>query len=86
MFIGNIVAAPNSGLAVTLSLIPLFSPILMTVRMAATNVPIWQIALSVVLVTGTFFGAVWAASRIYRIGILSYGKKPSLKEVVKWVR
>ena len=86
MFIGNVVAAPNSGLATTLSLIPLFTPILMTVRIAATNVAWWQVLASVILTTATFFGAVWAAGRIYRIGILSYGKKPSLKQVVKWVR
>ena len=86
MFIGNVVAAPNSVLATTLSLIPLFTPILMTVRIAATDVAWWQVAASVVLTTATFFGAVWAAGRIYRIGILSYGKKPSLKQVVKWVR
>ena len=86
MFIGNVVAAPNSPLAVTLSLIPLFTPILMTVRIAATDVPWWQILGSVILTSATFFGAVWAAGRIYRIGILSYGKKPSLKQIVKWVR
>ncbi len=86
MFIGNVVSAPNSTLAVSLSLIPLFTPILMTVRVAATDVPWWQILASVILTTATFFGAVWAASRIYRIGILSYGKKPTLKQIVKWVR
>ncbi len=86
MFIGNIVAAPNSPLAVSLSLFPLFTPILMTVRVAATDVPWWQVGLSVVLTTGTFFGAVWAAARIYRIGILSYGKKPTIKDLIKWIR
>ena len=86
MFIGNVVAAPNSPLAVTLSLFPLFTPILMTVRIAATDVPWWQVLASVILTSATFFGAVWAAGRIYRIGILSYGKKPSLKQIVKWVR
>ena len=86
MFIGNVVAAPNSALATTLSLIPLFTPILMTVRVAATDVPWWQITASILLTAGTFVGAVWAASRIYKIGILSYGKKPSLKQVIKWVK
>lgn len=86
MFIGNVVAAPNGTLAVVLSLIPLFTPILMTVRIAATDVPLWQILASVVLTTATFFGTVWLASRIYRIGILTYGKKPSLKEILRWIR
>lgn len=86
MFIGSVVSAPNSTLAVVLSLIPLFTPILMTVRIAATDVEWWQIALSIIFLLATFFGTVWIASRIYRIGILTYGKKPSLKEVARWVK
>ncbi len=85
MFIGNIVSAPNSTFATVMSMIPLFSPILMTVRVAATDVPAWQMLLSMALSIGAFFGAVWLASRIYRIGILSYGKKPTLKEVARWI-
>lgn len=86
MFIGSVVSAPNSTLSVVLSLIPLFTPILMTVRVAATDVPWWQLSLSIVLCISTFMGAVWVASRIYRIGILSYGKKPTLRDVLRWIR
>lgn len=86
MFIGSVVSAPNSTLAVVLSLIPLFTPILMTVRIAATDVEWWQVAFSIFSLLATFFGTVWIASRIYRIGILTYGKKPSLKEVARWVK
>ncbi len=85
LFIGNVIAAPNGTLAVVLSLIPLFSPILMTVRVAATDVPAWQLLCSIGLSVAGFFGAIWLASRIYRIGILSYGKKPTLKEIARWV-
>ena len=85
MFIGAVISEPNSTLSVTLSLIPLFSPIIMTVRVAATDVPAWQLLLSIVLSIGAFFGSVWLASRIYRIGILSYGKKPKLREIVRWI-
>jgi len=85
MFIGNVIAAPNGTLAVVLSLIPLFAPILMTVRLAATDVPVWQVATSMALCIGFFFGSVWLASRIYRIGILSYGRKPSFKDIAKWI-
>lgn len=85
MFIGNVVAAPNGTFATVMSMIPLFSPILMTVRVAATDVPAWQLIVCVLTSTGAFFGAVWLASRIYRIGILSYGKKPTLKEVARWI-
>jgi len=85
LFIGNVIAAPNGTLATVLSMIPLFSPILMTVRVAATDVPWWQLLGSMVLSVGGFFGAIWLASRIYRIGILSYGKKPSFKEIARWI-
>jgi ABC-2 type transport system permease protein len=85
LFIGNVIAAPNGTLATVLSMIPLFSPILMTVRVAATDVPWWQLVGSMVFSVAGFFGAIWLASRIYRIGILSYGKKPSLKEIARWI-
>ncbi len=85
LFIGNVIATPNGTLATVLSMIPLFSPILMTVRVAATDVPWWQLVGSMVFSVAGFFGAIWIASRIYRIGILSYGKKPSLKEIARWI-
>lgn len=85
MFIGSVVSAPNSGLSVGLSLFPFFSPIIMMVRIAATDVPWWQIALSVVLVSATFVGTIWLAARVYRIGILSYGKKPTFMELLRWM-
>ncbi len=85
LFIGNVIAAPNGTFAVIASMIPLFSPILMTVRVAATDVPAWQIITSMLLSIGGFFAAIWLASRIYRIGILSYGKKPTLKEIARWI-
>jgi len=86
LFMPAITSNPDSTLAVILSLIPLFTPILMTVRVAATSVPIWQIAASVVLTVGTFFGLLWIASKIYRVGILMYGKKPKLKDLIKWIK
>jgi ABC-2 type transport system permease protein len=58
----------------------------MTVRIAATNVPLWEIAASVVLTSGTVIGLIWIAAKIYRVGILMYGKKPKLKDLIKWVR
>ncbi|MES2765500.1 MAG: ABC transporter permease [Bacteroidota bacterium] len=85
LFIGNVIADPNGTLATVMSLIPFFTPILMIVRIAATSVPVWQIVLSVILPIITFFGLVWVAARIYRIGIMSYGKKPTFKELAKWV-
>ncbi len=86
LFITVLVEHPNSTLSVVLSLIPFFSPILMVVRIAATEVPFWQLALSYALLFGTFVGTIWASSRIYRVGILMYGKKPTLMEMARWFR
>jgi ABC-2 type transport system permease protein len=78
------IRAPDSSLAVWSSIFPLFSPIVMPARLAF-NPPIWQIALSVLLLIGTVIALVWLAGRIYRIGILLYGKKVTFKELGKWL-
>lgn len=85
-FISQVAVAPDSALSVVLSIIPFSSPILMIVRIASTTVPFWQIGLSFLLLIIAFIGAVWLASRIYRIGILMYGKKPKLADLIKWIR
>ena len=77
---------PGSTLAVTLSLIPFSSPVAMPVRWAAGNLPASELALSLAIL-GAGIGAVtWIAARIYRVGILMTGKRPNLKELVRWVR
>ncbi len=86
MFITSVMADPNGTLSTVLSLIPFFSPILMIARIAAAEVPIWQIALSVVLLGLTFLGTLWFAAKIYRVGILMYGKKPTFKDIIKWFK
>jgi ABC-2 type transport system permease protein len=78
------VRTPHSTLAVWSSIFPLFSPIVMPARLAF-DVPWWQIVLSVVLLAGTVVLFVWLSARIYRIGILMYGKKVTLKELGKWM-
>ncbi len=75
---------PDSNLMVFASLFPLFSPIAMPFRMAF-NPPWWQVALSLILVVGTAIFFVWMAGRIYRVGILLYGKKGTFKEFSKWL-
>ncbi len=75
---------PDSGLMVFASLFPLFSPIVMPFRMAFSPPP-WQVALSLVLVVAAAFFFVWLAGRIYRVGILLYGKKVTFKEIGKWL-
>lgn len=77
---------PDSTVSVIASLFPLTAPINMISRIAATEVPFWQIGLSLLLMLGTFVGLMWLAAKIYRVGILMYGKKPSYKELAKWIR
>ncbi len=86
MFLFPIIENPNAGFAVVLSMVPFFSPILMIVRVAVTEVPFWQVALSYLLLISGFVGSIWISSRIYRVGILMYGKKPSPKEIWRWIR
>ena len=80
-----IVNNPDSSLSVWLSMIPFTSPISMMVRIPF-GVPIWQIVLSVVILAGTFVAMTWFAAKIYRTGILMYGKKLSYKEIFKWLK
>lgn len=75
---------PNSGLAVFASIFPLFSPVVMPARLPF-HPPWWQVGLSVVLLIASAFFFVWLAGRIYRVGILLYGKKVTLKEIGKWM-
>jgi ABC-2 type transport system permease protein len=81
---------PHGPIAVAFSLFPLTSPIVMLMRLpsgiGAGGVPVWQLLLSIALLAGTFFLIVWLAAKIYRIGILMYGKKPTYKELYKWLR
>ncbi len=82
----RIINDPDSTLAVVTSLIPPFTPLLMTLRIALQMPPLWQLLLAYALTVGFIVLMVWIASRIYRVGILMYGKKPTLREIWKWVR
>ena len=81
----NAINNPNSALALWCSFIPLTSPIVMMVRIPF-DVPDWQLWLSIVILIGTFIGTTWMAGKIYRTGILMYGKKVTYKELWKWLR
>jgi ABC-2 type transport system permease protein len=83
---GPVMRAPDSPIAVWTSMVPFFSPILMYVRVAIQPPPVWQIALSLLLLVGTIAGILILCARIYRIGILMYGKRPTLPEIVKWLK
>ena len=79
-----VVEAPNNIVSVILSYVPFFSPVLMPVRMAATSVPLWESALSFLLLAAGFVLMMWIASRIYRVGIFMYGKAASFGEIIRW--
>lgn len=76
---------PDGPIAFWMSMIPLTSPIVMMVRIPF-GVPVWQLVLSMVLLILGFMGTVWVAAKIYRTGILMYGKKVTFKELYKWLR
>lgn len=81
----SVINDPTSELAFWFSMIPLTSPIVMMARIPY-DIPDWEIALSLGILIATFVIVVWGAGKIYRIGILMHGKKPSIKELWKWMR
>ena len=80
-----VIKDPNSPMAFWFSIIPFTSPVVMMARIPY-DIPLWEIALSLAVLYGSFIGMVWFAAKIYRVGIFMYGKKPTLKELVKWMR
>jgi ABC-2 type transport system permease protein len=81
----TVINDPHGTVATVFSIIPFTSPIVMLMRIPF-GVPWWQLTLSIVLFFGTFIFVVWFASKIYRVGILMYGKKPTWKELYKWLK
>jgi len=81
-----VIRSPNSSFAVWVSMVPFFSPITMMVRIVSQTPPLWQILLSLVIGFLTVVLLLWLASRIYRIGMLMYGKRATIPEVMRWVR
>lgn len=86
MVMWPVINDPNSTMATVLSLIPLFTPLLMPLRIAIEMPPVWQIALAYAMTISFVVGMVWFGSKIYRIGILMYGKKPTFQEIWKWTK
>ncbi len=86
----SVFSNPHGPIAVGFSIFPLTSPIVMLMRLPSGigegGVPLWQLTTSILLLIVTFIGIVWLASRIYRVGILMYGKKPTYKEIFKWLK
>lgn len=86
VFIPQVMSNPDSAFSMALSLFPITAPIIMTVRVASTSVPIWQIILSIFIMAVGAYLMLLAASKIYRIGILSSGKKPTFAELFRWLK
>lgn len=77
---------PSSTSSIVLSEIPFLSPVLMPLRISIQAPPVWQMILSVALLFATIFCAIWASAKVYRIGVLMYGKRPTVPELVRWLR
>jgi ABC-2 type transport system permease protein len=86
MLMTFVIRSPDSSLSVVLSLIPFFSPILMLLRISVLLPPFTHIAASIVLLILTTILMIWISAKIYRVGILMYGKRPNLSEIIKWMR
>lgn len=77
---------PSGQLAAAMGLIPFFSPIIMPIRYAVSEVPTEEVLLSLAVLAVSTVAIVWVAGRIYRVGILMYGKRPTVRELLRWVR
>jgi ABC-2 type transport system permease protein len=75
---------PNGTLATVLSFFPFTAPLMMFMRISVQTPPLWQIGLSVAILLATIWAVAWFAGRVYRVGILMYGKKPTLPEIFRW--
>ena len=85
VFIQPVLLSPTGTMAQVLSLLPITSPIIMPIRMAVTGVPPLELAASLAFLAIGCVAALWLASRIYRVGLLMYGKRPTMREMARWV-
>jgi ABC-2 type transport system permease protein len=86
IFVQPVALAPQSKLAIVSSMLPFSAPIVMPMRMSLVSVPLWQVATSLIGLALAAAAAIWFSARIYRVGLLMYGKRPSIGELFKWLR
>ena len=86
MLIQPVLLNPSGNLSRWAAIFPLSAPIIMPLRMSLAPVPPWEVALSVALLVLACLAAIWAAARIYRVGLLMYGKRPTMRELGRWIR
>jgi ABC-2 type transport system permease protein len=81
-----VIKTPNDPIVVAMSMFPFCAPILMYLRIVVQQPPFWQIATCIAILLFSIWGVLFLCARIYRVGILMYGKKPTLPEIVKWIK
>jgi ABC-2 type transport system permease protein len=86
VMLGPLITTPDSTLARVLALMPPFTPLLMYFRVSLGHPAAWEVALSLILTSASICGIIWITSRIYRIGVLMYGKRPSIAEMFRWLK
>ena len=86
IFVQPVMTNPTGTLAMVMSMLPFSAPIIMPMRMTAVEVPAWEIAVSIGGLAVACVAAIWVSARIYRVGLLMYGKRPSLRELARWIR
>jgi len=77
---------PNSAVSIGASLFPATAPIIMMLRFGSEMPPIWQIAASILIMIVSIWAVLWVSARLYRVGILMYGKRATLPELMRWLR
>jgi ABC-2 type transport system permease protein len=82
----SVLTNPDSTLSRALAMMPPFTPLLMYVRVCLGHPARWEIALSILLTSASIYGIIWVTSRIYRVGVLMYGKRPTLPEIARWLK
>lgn len=86
VMLGTLLTTPDSTAARILALIPPFTPLLMYLRVSLGHPAVWEVALSLFLTSASILATIWITSRIYRIGVLMYGKRPSISEMFRWLK
>jgi ABC-2 type transport system permease protein len=86
VMVGTLLTNPDGTLARVLALVPPFTPLLMYLRVSLGHPAAWEIILSIVLTSASIWGIIWVTSRIYRVGVLMYGKRPNLPEILRWLK
>jgi ABC-2 type transport system permease protein len=86
VMLGPLLTTPDSTAARVLALIPPFTPLIMYLRVCLGHPALWEVVLSLVLTLASIYGIIWVTSRIYRIGVLMYGKRPTLPEILRWLK